>query len=450
MGHRVVPTPEIDVERGKGLFRSRRKELKEGAASNGDMETRDGITVTKVSGLGSYYTWYEVDGVVHSAVNSLSEQAVGQGYYTRIDEDEPEEAKELVDELGKFLQFDAMNKNVCINMLIAGFCPVETRITRFPSKSIRKIIHPMSVYDFAQDKNNNVLWLRQKDPNSGMASQTKIEGKNLTWFVNNQIGNDLRGTSIIKPVEGLLSTKQTAVDNMDAIIDRKLYPIAVWKSKRGAGPLKNNVTQTEAGEDLFFGNLTDEEMKPGGLFEIIEVSGDSKFWEYISYIDVLIYKGLYAPDLYYWKDATLASSKELSSMTDRRVDAIQRDMKRAIEYGFFDRLMKANGLIAEPRILWGIEATGTEDLQMENIIAEFIRNGYFTEANATLLLKIMGLDVGQLGFTTDFEPDKDDEREDEDEVPPPDEEDPPEDEDEEEESLNKIRQEVYKKILEGK
>jgi hypothetical protein len=434
MGHRVPPKPEIDVERGKGLFRRRRDELTEGATGNGDMETnKAGVTVTKVKGLESYYTWYEVDGVVHSAVNSLSEQAVGQGYHTRIDEDEPEEAKELVDELGKELQLDSMNKNVCINMLISGFCPVETRISKFPSKSIRKIIHPLSVFDFAQDKNNKLLWLRQKDPNSGTASRKKIMGKNLTWFINNQIGNDLRGMSIIKPVESLLSTKTTAVDNMDAIIDRKLYPIAVWKSKRGAGPLKNNVTQVEAGEDLFFGNLTDEEMKPGGLFEIIEVRGDSKFWEYISYIDILIYKGLYAPDLYYWKDATLASSKELSDMTDRRVDAIQRDMKRALEQGFFDRLMKANKIDAEPKVLWGIERTGTEDLQMENIIAEFIRNGYFTEVNATLLLKIMGLDVGQLGFTGDFEPDEDDEREDEDEVPVDDEDEVPSDEDEEEE-----------------
>ena len=209
MGHRVPPKLEPDFERGPGFFRRRQREVKESYAGNGDMETKDGITVTKVSGLGSYYTWYEVDGVVHSAVNSLSEQAVGQGYHTRIDDEDPEEAKELVDELGKALQLDAMNKNVCINMLIAGFIPVETKINKFPSKSIRKIIHPLSVYDFAQDKNNDILWLRQKDPNSGMPARTKIMGKDLTWFVNNQIGNDLRGTSIIKPVEGLLSTKQT-------------------------------------------------------------------------------------------------------------------------------------------------------------------------------------------------------------------------------------------------
>ena len=56
---------------------------------------------TKVSGIKSYYEWYENDGVVFASVNGLSEAAVGQGYHTAIEEDDPEEAKELVDEFGK-------------------------------------------------------------------------------------------------------------------------------------------------------------------------------------------------------------------------------------------------------------------------------------------------------------------------------------------------------------
>jgi len=436
------PNP-IEVDRGRGLFSKRKKDLDEGVRPISNMTTTNGVTVTKPGALNNYYTWYETDGVVRSAVDSLAESAVGQGYYTRIDEEEPEESKELVDELGKELKLDAMNKNVCINMLIAGFCPVETHIAKFPVKCSRKIIHPMSVYDFAQDKDNNILWLRQKDPYGQPG--VKIDGKNLTWFTNNQIGNDLTGTSIIQAVESLLATKQTAIDNMDGIIDRKLYPIAVWKSRRDIGTLKNNVQQTEAGQDLYFGNLSDEEMKPGALFEIVEVQGDSKFWEYISYIDVLIYRGLYAPDLYYWKDATLASSQELTDMTDRRVQAIQRDVKRPIEAGFFDRLMLANGLIAEPRLVWGIERTGVEDLQLENIIAEAIRSGMLTEENLSLLLKLMGLDLGKLGYTkTGLEPEEPEPDEDEtgeDEIPD-------EDENEEEESLKKVRLQVYKKLLE--
>ena len=189
MGRRLPPTPTPTVDHGPSFFRKGQKQKKpvhEGAKSNGDMKTKKGITVTTVKGLDSYYTWYEVDGVVHSAVNSLSEQAVGEGYHTRIKKEEPKEAKELVDELGKVLQMDAMNKNVCINMLISGFCPVETKINKFPSKSVRKIIHPMTVFDFAQNKKNEVLWLRQKDPENNLPSKTKIMGKDLSWLKNHE------------------------------------------------------------------------------------------------------------------------------------------------------------------------------------------------------------------------------------------------------------------------
>ena len=182
-------------------------------------------------------------------------------------------------------------------MLIAGFCPVETKLNKFADKSVVKIIHPETVEEFAQDSENNIKWIRQKDPDGVPGKGKKIDGKYITWVAHNVIGNDLRGTSIIKPVQSYLSTKQTALQNMDGIIDRKLYPIGVWKSTRDIGGLRESVISTEAGQDLFFGNLTPEEIAKGALVEFINVEGDTKFWEYIEYVDILIYRGLYAPDL---------------------------------------------------------------------------------------------------------------------------------------------------------
>lgn len=405
LGPRAVPisTPNIQIERGKGLLRSRVGGNGDLSEALGYMETKqDGTTVTLVRGLKSNYDWYESDGVVFSGINNLAQAAVGQGYYTKIEEGEEEETKTLVDELGEALGLDAKNLNVCINTLIAGFCPVDVDITKFPSKSTAKIIHPLTVHSFAQDKYGELVWMRQKDK-YGNASE-KIDAKNLAWFVHNQIGNDLRGCSIIKPVESLLSTKKTAIDNMDKIIERKLYPVIIWKTTRDISGLKNSVVETEAGEDLYFGNLSDEEMKPGNLFEIVEVEGDPKFWEYISYIDTLIYRGLYAPDLYYWKDATLASAKELTVMTDRNVNSIQREMKRGVEGGFFKRLMEANNFDTTPRVVWGIETTGVEDIQLENVISTAIEVGMIGPEQLTRLLRLMGLNIGELGWAkTDAE-----------------------------------------------
>ena len=128
---------------------------------------------------------------------------------------------------------------------------------------------------------------------------------------------------------------------------------------------------------------------------------------------------------YYWKDATLASAKELTAMIDRNINAIQRNMKRSMEAGFFERLLVANKISdVVPRIVWGIETTGVEDLQMESIIAEALKIGMIGPKQLTTLLKLMGLNIGELGW--DLE-----EPEPEEEEPTLDDDVPPEDDEEE-------------------
>ncbi|HUW44750.1 MAG TPA: hypothetical protein VMW50_03050 [Dehalococcoidia bacterium] len=374
---------------------------------------------TKVTGIESFYTWYETDGVVFASVNGLSEAAVGQGYHTAIKEDEPKQAKELVDEFGKAMNLDVLLPNICKNMLIAGFCPVETKINKIPSKSALKIIHPKTVKEIVLNQDGSVKHLIQKAQNTGGADVT-ILGNTLTLFIHNQIANDPTGTSIVKPVESLLATKKTAISNIDKIIEKRMFPDIIWKTTRDPAGLKELLSQKEVDEDLVLGWLEEGEL--ANVAQIIEVRGSTRYEGYIEHVDRLIYKGLYAPDLYYWKDATLASARELTAMVDRNINAIQRNMGRGVEAGFFDRLMAANKLEAEPKAIWGVEKTGAEDLQLESIVATAIEVGMIGPKQLALLLKIMGLDLGELGY----------------EVPPeapeeePPEEEPPEGEPEEE------------------
>jgi len=356
---------------------------------------------TKVSGIQGLYVWYETDGVVFASVNGLSEAAVGQGYHTAIKEDDPEQAKELVDEFGKAMNLDILLPNICKNMLIAGFCPVDTRINKIPSKSKLKIIHPKTVKEIVLNEDGSVKNLIQRAQNSGDRDIT-ITGDNLTLFVHNKIANDPRGTSIIKPVESLLTTKKTAISNIDKIIEKRMFPDIIWKTTRDPAGLKELLAQKEVDEDLVLGWLEEGEMKD--VAQIVEVRGSTRYEGYIEHIDRLIYKGLYAPDLYFWKDATLASARELTAMVDRNINAIQRNMARGVEAGFFDRLMAANKLDAEPKVVWGVEKTGAEDLQLESIVATAIEVGMIGPKQLALLLRIMGLDLGELGYEVEPEP----------------------------------------------
>lgn len=402
-------------------------------------EQKNADKKTKVLGIKTFYTWYETDGVVFASVNGLSEAAVGQGYHTAVDEDDEnaERAKELVDEFGKVMNLDFFLPNICKNMLIAGFCPVETKINKLPSKSALKIIHPKTVKEIVLNDDGSVRHLIQKAQKTG-GKDVKILGKNLTLFVHNKIANDPRGTSIIKPIESLLAIKKTALSNIDKIIEKRMFPDIIFKTTRDPAGLSELLAQKGVDEDLVLGWLEPEELKE--VAQIVEVRGTTRYEGYIENIDRLIYKGLYAPDLYYWKDATLASAKELTTIVDRGINAIERNMARGVEAGFFDRLMKANNLEAEPKVIWGIEKTGVEDLQMASIIAIAIEVGMFGPKQLEILLNKMGLDVGELGYEVEPEPE-------EDEFPPsPEEEEPVEDEALFQRALEALTPEVKKKI----
>jgi len=400
-------------------------------------------------GIQSYYTWYSTDGVVAAAVDGLTEGATGQGYHNRMPEnytlskaeedgEEVPVALELVNEFGRVQNLDVLNPNVCRNLLISGYCPVEIQIDKFPEKSALKIIHPKTVKEivYGGDEYHGISFIIQVVD----GKKVKILGKNLAWFVHHPIANDKTGTSIIRPVESLLAIKDVAVSNMGKIIDRYLAPLVIWKSQRSIGALKETVEQRDADEDIYLGNLTQEEMKD--LAQIVEIKGEARFTEFIEYIDTLIFRGLYAPDQFYSRNATEASARVMQELTDRNIAAIQRNMKRGIEAGFYARLMEANGIDLVPRLEWGVEKTGFEDLDLQLLILEGMRLGYVTDTNLEILLKLAGIDLGKLGMFMPPEP-LDQSRKEPDEDEPVEE---PEEEPEEEsarlEKIKKLREEL--------
>lgn len=347
-------------------------------------------------GIAGYYSWYDNDGAVFAAINSLAEFSTGGGYANTMPGKTPSELPPqkpkpllLVDELGEALNLDSVLPNITRNMLIAGFTPVEVQIKEFPSKCKIKVIHPATVkeIELGGSEYHGIDYIIQK-----IGEKTvKIDGKNLAWYTLYELANDKRGYSVIKAIQDLLATKKNTLDTISKLLDRRLAPLIIWKTMRDEAALKEAIAGRDPDEDIFLGHLTPEEME--SLAQVVDTEGDVKYWEYIEYIDRLIYKSLFAGDLDYWRQATQASATVLLELVDRNIMGIQRAIKRGTEQGMYARLMELNGIDEVPRIVWNQEDAKFRGIQLERYLQTGINAGFIQMPQFYEIMKRGGLDI---------------------------------------------------------
>ena len=346
--------------------------------------------------ISTYYDWYDTDGAVFAGINSITEMAAGNGFETVLpglapsdmeDDDSPE--KKLVDEFNEYVNADDLNANICRNILISGFCPIEIKINKFPRKCQLRVIHPQTVkhIELGGTEYHGIKWIIQ----SVNGKEAKIMGKNLSWFEHNQIANDKRGKSIILPIQTLLATKRNTINKIEKILDKRLAPLIIWKSTRNVDTLKEAIMGIKADEDVFLGDLTQEELKD--IAQVVDIGDSGKLWEYIEYIDRLIYKSLFTGDLDYWRQATQASATILQELVDYNVRGIQRSIKRGVEAGFYARLMEANGYSVVPRVVWNTEDAKFRGIQLERFLQTGVNAGFLQLPQYYAILQKSGLDI---------------------------------------------------------
>jgi len=343
----------------------------------------------KPKNINTYYSYFEDDGTVQRSVIDLAEVSGGQGFFTTVDEDE--KAKELCDEFCQKNNLDEFIPNIMRNMLIAGFLPVETKMNKLPSKCALKIVHPKTVRTIVLDPKTAKLDHVIQEANKMGARNITLKEADLAWFVYNKVGNDPRGTSLVRGIIDLLGYQDNAKKNMDRILAKYASPLRVWKRKGDVAAFRKAIEEVEAGEDIFLGNLTDEELKE--ILQVVSVDPRAKFWEYNKYLDLKIYESLGAPSLGYWRNATQASANVLDDIVQRNVHALQRNVKRIVEAKWFGPLCQLNKCKEVPKLEWGYEKTGVEDLNISDFITKGLEVGYITITQFMKLLNQMGLRI---------------------------------------------------------
>ena len=362
---------------------------------------RDSRDVYRPTEVSDYYDAYYDNDMVRAPIDDLVESALGQGYYTTIESEANKANKQLCDDFGAHFNLDDLLVNIGKEVMIAGFCPVETKFdSNGFEKTALKIVHPTTVLEIEQTGAEPLTITRILQKPSLNKKGPTIQGKDLAWFIYGRVGNDPRGVSYVRTLLNILNILDTSTDNVDLILDRYIAPIGIWKQQRGREieTLKRAVLERESGEDIFIGDLTAEEMAEK-IVEFISIDPRVPFWEYIEYLDRRIYAYTRSNNLWYSKDATVASAETLDDIVDRHKGALQRAVKRAVErYWYGPLVVKEYGEAAEvPKLNFGKEQTGIEDIQIE----PFITAGLTAQdAEGPYLVRNQYYDlIAQMGFT---------------------------------------------------
>ena len=383
----------IDPSAGGDAFQERVIEADHGL---GFSRFRTKVNVYKHDDVKDYFDAYLNNDLIRLYVDDLVEQAVGGGFYTTVDVVSPirgtSRSKKYIDHWNKVQKLDARLVNIGKIMLIAGYCPVESQLRPGPAElSKLKIVHPLTLdtQKGVEAIDGEVLRYHQKV----RTEENTIEGNNLAWFMYGEIGNNPMGVSFVRGMIKLLNILNQATADVQDILDRYIAPLAVWKSRRKIDSIKKAVQERAKNEDIFLGELQADEIAEPGLVTFYSIDPRVPFWEFIEYLDRRIYSYSRAANIWYLRNATEASAKEVNAVTDRHVAAIRRVIKRTVESAWWEKLVILNNLTEVPKMNFGVEPTGVEDLQLEPFLTKGLELAFIDEDQYWEILERFGVNI---------------------------------------------------------
>jgi hypothetical protein len=126
-------------------------------------------------------------------------------------------------------------------------------------------------------------------------------------------------------------------------------------------------------------------------------------------LELRVYAYSRASNVWYTKNANLASAEKMEDIVARHVASIQRNIKRIIEKAWLGPLCEMNGLEEMPRVNFGREPTGVEDIVPSEIIAKGLELGYINQQQYYEVLKQIGVKITESLGKEEEKPEEDEE-----------------------------------------
>ena len=350
--------------------------------------------------LSTYRNYYENDSTVGTSIDALSNMTCGNGIYATIKDTEdkkkygaftPQEALDEINKLNERIRLDEALLNVNKCMRIYGYSPVERVTHRGPPGGILEllVLEPESC-EYQREKNKLVGFTQKTQSGKNIS----FGADELIWFTNKQVGNAkgaLYGQSDVKRVLRLLEIRDATIDNINGILKNQARPPVIWKtkSKNDVDTLKTLLKEAkEAGEDIVLFPIDAVQN------EVVKIDTRIPYWEYVAYIDGLIFQGLHSPMLDYLRNATQASADTMLKVIQLDVEGAQRYLKRMVEHEIWGWHLHKKGYTGEiPSCNFGAPKTGLEDLKLDTFLSKGLDIGYLSPEQFDAVVKMKGLSL---------------------------------------------------------
>lgn len=349
--------------------------------------------------LATYLDYYENDSSVGTSIDALTNMTCGNGLYPKLDDEDAKygdwSASDVlgeINDLNSRICLDELLPNINRCMRIYGYSPVE-RVTHpgLPGGIVSCTVYDSPSFEYKRNSKGMFEAFYQK---VGLEKSILFKPNEIVWFVNKQVGNSkgcMYGRSDIKRVLKLLGIRDATIDNINGILKNQSRPPVIWKTRSQNDVSTLKVLLKEA-------KTADEDIvlfpKDSVEHDVVKIDTKIPYWEYVSYVDGLIFQGLHSPMLDYLRNSTEASSTSMLKVIELDVFGSQRYLKRMVEHQLWEwhlRHKKYTGPV--PRLVFGVPKTGLEELDTASMITKGLDLGYLAPNQYFAILKQLGVSV---------------------------------------------------------
>lgn len=367
---------------------------------------------------------YQTDGLINAAVEMMVAHTTGVGFYTTMEVDEGEDAsdqqnkaKDLVDEFCQDVALDEMNQKIFRDMCVYGNAWVE-KITPRVLGNVKILPSDRMKLDYVVNKDGTITGklkgYKQIKSNKPIEDAIPFNLDEIIHYALNPLSSSRLGQSIIKPVYSLVSNLNDFDNTMLKIAKRYAAPKIVWPLPKGAPSelkkFQDYIAKMHPDQDMVVQGWDFKDNKPLAL----EIDPRGRFENYIDLSQQKVMTGLQTPLLQYLRNATEASANVMMDFFQNKTEMSQRYLKRKQENEIFANIIRADSQFTRelretlkikklteqelsksnmiPRLNWGFEKTGVEDIQLSDI-ALLARFNAVTPFQARELLRKIGVPV---------------------------------------------------------